>query len=112
MLPLDRNVPHQEQRVSIIQHPGGQPKQIAMQGNRVLYSDERILQYLTATNPGSSGSPVLNDSWEVCALHHAGGRMTEPATGRIVYRNEGILVSAILDHLPAHVRGRIGKSAR
>ena len=29
--------------------------------------------YLADTQPGSSGSPVLNRHWEVVALHHSGG---------------------------------------
>ncbi|HBB34339.1 MAG TPA: hypothetical protein DC064_21730 [Cyanobacteria bacterium UBA9273] len=31
-----------------------------------------FLWYRTDTAPGSSGSPVFNDSWQVIALHHSG----------------------------------------
>jgi endonuclease G, mitochondrial len=31
-----------------------------------------FLHYQTDTAPGSSGSPVFNDQWEVVALHHSG----------------------------------------
>ena len=65
--------------VTIIQHPMGQLKQVALRKNEVLkFPDDKddFLHYQTDTNPGSSGSPVFNDGWEVVALHHAG----KPAT--------------------------------
>ena len=61
--------------VTIIQHPGGEPKQIALRENFVLAlpdAADRYLYYQTDTTPGSSGSPVFNDDWEVVALHHSG----------------------------------------
>jgi endonuclease G len=61
--------------VSIIQHPNGEPKQIALRENYVLKlpnTADRYLYYQTDTTPGSSGSPVFNDDWEVVALHHSG----------------------------------------
>ena len=102
-LSLQRNGPKTGARVNIIQHPGGQPKQISMQNNLVEYIGGNVLQYVTSTLPGSSGSPIFNDSWEVVGLHHAGGRIPEPTTGQYYNRNEGILVANILDNLPAEV---------
>jgi V8-like Glu-specific endopeptidase len=61
--------------VTIIQHPNGEPKQIALRENLVIKlprADDRFLHYQTDTTPGSSGSPVYNDQWEMVALHHAG----------------------------------------
>jgi len=61
--------------VTIIQHPNGEPKQIALRENLVIKlprSEDRFLHYQTDTTPGSSGSPVYNDQWEMVALHHAG----------------------------------------
>ncbi|MGB3404525.1 MAG: trypsin-like peptidase domain-containing protein [Microcoleaceae cyanobacterium] len=87
-------------RVNIIQHPSGQPKQISLQNNFVQYVGGNVVQYITSTLPGSSGSPVFNDSWEVVALHHAGGNISEPTTQQHYYRNEGILVESILADLP------------
>jgi endonuclease G, mitochondrial len=61
------------QRVNIIQHPEGGPKQYAVQNNRVLdILDTGFLHYETDTLEGSSGSPVFSESWELVALHHAG----------------------------------------
>jgi endonuclease I/V8-like Glu-specific endopeptidase len=58
--------------VNIIQHPNGEPKQLALRENRIVDVLEHYLQYETDTAPGSSGSPVFNDQWEVVALHHSG----------------------------------------
>jgi V8-like Glu-specific endopeptidase len=101
-----RNV-KRDDRVNIIQHPAGRPKQISLQNNLVEYVGGGVVQYITATLPGSSGSPVFNDYWEVVALHHAGGNLHEPTTHHMYYRNEGILISRILADLPADLRHQI-----
>jgi Trypsin-like peptidase domain len=103
-LPLGAALVAVGDRVNIIQHPGGQPKQIAMRDNLVQYVGGGIVQYVTSTLPGSSGSPVLTDSWQVCALHHAGGTLPEPTTSRLFFRNEGIMVADILLDLPKPLR--------
>ena len=90
-----------EDKVNIIQHPAGGPKEIAMNDNEVQYVDETIVQYITDTLPGSSGSPVFNDNWQVIALHHSGGNIPEPSTNSIHFRNEGIKIGAIIKDLPA-----------
>jgi endonuclease G len=58
--------------VTIVQHPGGQPKQIALRENRLLAIEDLFLHYQSDTAQGSSGAPVLNDSWQLVALHHSG----------------------------------------
>ncbi len=87
--------------VSIIQHPGGGPKQIALFHNTVAYVGNGKVQYLTDTLPGSSGSPVFDENWKVVALHHSGGMLREPGSKRSFFRNEGIDVSALLPDLKA-----------
>jgi endonuclease G len=85
--------------VNIIQHPEGGYKQVVIRENRLVTRLDTVLHYVADTLPGSSGSPVFNDQWEVIALHHWG----EPYTvairpdGRAVKRNvnEGVRVSAI-----------------
>jgi V8-like Glu-specific endopeptidase len=99
-LPLLAKVIRKGNRVNIIQHPLGQPKQISLQNNFVQYMGGNVVQYITSTLQGSSGSPVFNDAWEVIALHHAGGNIPEPTTQQRYFRNEGILVESILADLP------------
>jgi V8-like Glu-specific endopeptidase len=111
-LPLEPRNVERGQRINIIQHPYGQPKQISIQNNLVEYVGGSVLQYVTSTNPGSSGSPVLDDEWMVVGLHHAGGNIKEPTTGRYYNRNEGIVMSRILDDLPAAIREPIDEAAK
>lgn len=94
-------------RVNIIQHPAGQPKQISFQNNLVEYADDTVVQYVTSTLNGSSGSPVFDDLWNVVALHHAGGILPEPQTNNFYFRNEGIAISAILNDLPSDIRASV-----
>ena len=105
--------------VNIVQHPNGEPKQLAIRENRVVDELDLFLHYQTDTAPGSSGSPVFNDQWEVVALHHSGvpqrdqqgrilttdNRRWEPWMGehRIAWKaNEGVRVSRLI----AHVKGQ------
>jgi endonuclease G len=102
--------------VSIIQHPSGERKQLALRENQVVDVLDNFLHYRTDTSPGSSGSPVFNDQWEIVALHHSGVPKKD-AEGRILTRdgrvwnksisesqiawvaNEGVRISRILKHL-------------
>lgn len=90
-------------RVNIIQHPGGGPKQISLFANVVVFVGDGRVQYLTDTLPGSSGSPVFDAEWKLVALHHSGGWLTEPNAGSktTYYRNEGIAIDRIIDGLAA-----------
>jgi endonuclease G len=112
--------------VSMIQHPGGQPKQIAIRDSQIVVlspedadniSLEDFIHYSTDSEPGSSGSPVLSDQWQVVALHHRGvpdyneqgerlardgqtvwhESLGEAEKGWIA--NEGVRISAIYRHL-------------
>ncbi|HTI10578.1 MAG TPA: trypsin-like peptidase domain-containing protein [Puia sp.] len=96
-LPLREMGPKKNDFVNIIQHPGGEYKKIALYHNVITYYDQRVVQYLTDTLPGSSGSPVFNSEWEVVALHHSGGWFNEPDNPRAVLRNEGININRILE---------------
>ncbi len=58
--------------VNIIQHPDGDPMQIAIRENPVVDVVDDFLHYKSDTLQGSSGAPVCNDDWELAALHHAG----------------------------------------
>ena len=88
-----------EARVAIIQHPGGHFKKISLQNNFVAYADNRVVQYFTSTEPGSSGSPVFDDDFAVVAIHHSGGLLEEPGSGRRYLRNAGTSMGAVLADL-------------
>src|SRR5262249_32174555 len=51
--------------VYIIQHPKGRSKKIRLLHNEVVRVTQDRVQYLTDTLPGSSGSPVCNELWQV-----------------------------------------------
>jgi endonuclease G len=91
--------------VTVIQHPSGDFKQIALRENRVIGRGEHnvTLHYATDTMPGSSGSPVYNDEFELVALHHAGEPLNDHTldSGKPVPQesNEGIRISAIVADL-------------
>ncbi|HLL32793.1 MAG TPA: endonuclease [Streptomyces sp.] len=102
--------------VNIIQHPRGEPKQIALRDNQVVDVLERFLHYESDTREGSSGSPVFNDQWEVVALHHSAvpktdaegrplsvdGTVWRPEMGeqQVAWRaNEGVRISRVLEAL-------------
>ena len=100
--------------VNIIQHPEGDYKQVVLRENQLVTRLDKVLHYLADTNPGSSGSPVFNDQWEVIALHHWGGP-TEVVTpdGKPVRKdvNEGVRISMIRSSLVSK-RNKIGGSQR
>ena len=82
------------ERVNIIQHPSGRAKEVALHDNQVTRIKDKVLHYRTDTEPGSSGSPVFNNEWDLVALHHAGFR----ESGGKAF-NEGVRISAIVAHL-------------
>jgi len=106
------------QWVNVIQHPNGEPKQLVLRNNQIVDTPDQFLTYVADTSPGSSGSPVYNDQWEVVALHHAGVPARD-AQGRILnlqgqpwqdwmgehqvkwLANEGARVSRLVAHLNA-----------
>lgn len=109
--------------VAIVQHPLGATKKVALRNNKVIDVFDEYIHYTTDTDPGASGSPVLNDNWQVVAVHHAGvkrkdmlgrilstdGKVWTPQMGdeKIAYvANEGVRVTSILKHL----RGLVGLS--
>jgi len=82
------------QRANIIQHPQGRTKEVAFRDNQIKFVDDTKIQYLTDTDYGTSGSAVLNDRFEVVALHNQ--RVPDPADPNRWYRNQGYRIKAIL----------------
>jgi V8-like Glu-specific endopeptidase len=119
-------------RLNVIQHPGGRVKEIALRTNFYVGSvPDYHFHYLSDTEGGSSGSPVLDDHWQVVGLHHAwdyydryykdrpirfnslGLQYAKPSkfSDQIVAAiNEGILIHAILNDLPGSVRQEIERA--
>lgn len=80
--------------VHIYQHPHGQPKCSATQTIAKVKGNH--LMYLADTDPGSSGSPVLNSQYIVVGLHRAGDDEA----------NQGVMIGAIVSWLQTQrVRG-------
>src|ERR1041385_9083214 len=102
--------------LTIIQHPGGQTKQVCVRENKLLKYVGNFVWYMTDTTAGSSGSPVFNRFWKVVSLHHSGVPKKDPQ-GRTLTKdgkvwddsmdeslidwiaNEGVRVSAIVADL-------------
>lgn len=87
-----------DSRANIIQHPAGGLKQIAIRENGIKYFDEKIIQYWTDTEHGSSGSPVFDDSWTIIGLHYQHDAAPD-ALGKDVYFNEAHTMESIVAHI-------------
>jgi len=123
LIPMPGKVVDGEE-VSIVQHPQGETKQIAIRASQIIdlrgkkvpgldddYLD-KFIHYSTDTQPGSSGAPVFNDSWQVIAIHHRAipdwtkmprGLLAVGDDGEtrdvIWLANEGVRISAIYRRL-------------
>jgi V8-like Glu-specific endopeptidase len=89
------------EKVNIIQHPNGEPKQIAIRDNKVIDELELFIHYRSDTAPGSSGAPVFNDQWELVALHHSGVPDIDPETGRQRANGGGLWDPSMGEHRAA-----------
>ena len=92
-LPLRATIPYAEgQHLNIIQHPSGRKKEVAVQKNQTdeIYAD--AIRYTTDTEPGSSGSPVFDNSWDLMAILHAGGERNDG----VWINNEGMRIDEIV----------------
>ena len=90
-------------RVYIIQHPYGGPKQIGMIHNEVRYVDEDVIQYRTDTAAGSSGSPVFDERWRLVALHHR--FVTHTSGAATEFRNQGRRIERVAAELAGRNAG-------
>ncbi|MES1215972.1 MAG: DNA/RNA non-specific endonuclease [Bacteroidota bacterium] len=77
--------------LNIIHHPDGDLKQLSIRQNRFIKILETTLWYETDTAPGSSGSPVFNDQWQVVALHHMGVPAKTPDGKNYIDKNKNII---------------------
>ena len=90
--PIEVNMP-----VKIIQHPLGGPKTSSF--DKVTAVTMNHIRYDTSTKSGSSGSPVVNNQFQLIALHHGG--CADKTTGKFYY-NRAVLFSSIVEYLCSH----------
>lgn len=100
-IPIAENLPllDEQQRAYIIGHPQGRKLSFSIHDNFLLDYDDRLLHYRSPTEPGSSGSPVFNDAWDLIGLHHRGLRKMPRLKDKVgIYpANEGIWIGAIME---------------
>ncbi len=97
---FDLQPPRQaDTNIHILQHPEGKTMQVAFSHNGItgIYASDGLLQYVSNTALGSSGSPCFNDRWELVALHHA--QVAAP----FGVKGEGILFTSIYQEIAAIV---------
>jgi endonuclease G, mitochondrial len=82
--------------VTIIQHPDGQPMRISLRENEVVDANsfKDVIWYRADTGHGTSGSPVLNDSAQLAALHSS-GRIKRNANGEYALTGGGYTKSLV-----------------
>ena len=102
----------------VVQHPGGKMKRVTYRDNRIYEDDGLFIRYTADTEPGSSGSPVFNNDWQLIGLHHRSRRITqaqvdaEPELARYQYLNQAIKLSAIASDLENRLQGDAKVAAR
>lgn len=94
-------VPTNGERAFIVQHPAGQQKRLGFVRNMITAVTNERVQYLTDTQPGSSGAPVFNANGKLIALHHRGGTPTQLAGKAPLTKNQGICISCVANGLAA-----------
>lgn len=98
-IPLQSSVSYADkQHVNIVQHPAARRKEVALQQNNIQYIYNNHVRYTTDTEPGSSGSPVFNNSWGLILLHHAGGDVQNG----VWINNEGVRIDKIVADIRNH----------
>lgn len=91
------------QHVNVIQHPRGRRKEVAVHHNHIEDIYLNALRYTTDTEPGSSGSPVFNNAWDLVVIHHAGGEFNSSTTQWV--NNEGMRLDKIVIDLRNQFQG-------
>ena len=102
-LPLATRLPDAggAQRLYVMGHPKGGELKISIDDNVLIDHDEVKVHYRAPTEPGSSGSPVFDRTWQLIALHHSGHDFMERLNGEkgTYQANEGLSLGAIRTRL-------------
>jgi S1-C subfamily serine protease len=103
---LVADLPTSGQQLLVIQHPGGEPKQISVtgcvvKGIGVKGSGEKLsdFEHGCDTKGGSSGAAALNVAGNVIGLHHLGFRENDPHPDKPELLNRAVLMKEIIDFL-------------
>ncbi|MGF1475009.1 MAG: trypsin-like serine peptidase [Geminicoccaceae bacterium] len=88
--------------INIIQHPSARRKEVALQENVIDRVLTNAIRYTTDTEPGSSGSPVFDNKWDLVALHNAGG----DRNNGVWINNNGIRADRIVADLRSQFAGQ------
>jgi hypothetical protein len=121
VISLPQNAPNLDRgsRLNVVQCPNGGPLRFAIRNNFFVGRGKKPFQirYLTDTDQGSSGSPVMDDNWQAVALHHGAQRIDpvlyrgDPGFERVVkYHNEGIDIQKIIVDFPPAAATEVGKA--
>lgn len=114
-LPLSPLSPNRDQRLRLyaIGYPLGGRLSLSLHDNLLVDFRDPYVHYRTPTDPGSSGSPIFDDQWNLVALHHAGNvRMRRLGPEGGTYEaNEGIWIEAIRQHLSGGAQDEVNRDS-
>jgi hypothetical protein len=91
-------------QIRAIGHPSGRGLSFSI--NTLLDHEGAKIHYRTATEGGSSGSPVFNAEWKLIGLHHLGGEAMNKLNGAsgTYEANEGIWIKSICNAVAEKLR--------
>ena len=75
--------------ISLIHHPNGELKQVAIRENQLIEKQENVLLYASDTATGSSGAPCFSDKWQVVAIHRRGVPQTKDGDSNLIELRNG-----------------------
>jgi V8-like Glu-specific endopeptidase len=104
----DRTAPISGTAIYIVQHPGGEPKRVALDGCVVktasavgAFAEQQTdFGHLCDTGEGSSGAPVFDMNNHVIGLHHLGFSLNDPTW---VKENRAVKSARIRDRISAFI---------
>jgi hypothetical protein len=96
--PVSPSLPstYSNDNVYLIGHPDAGSLGFSLYNNALIHADEWLLHYSAPTKPGSSGSPVFDDQWNVIGVHQGSGQGFLP-DGTPYEANKGITMRAIME---------------
>jgi endonuclease G, mitochondrial len=89
--------------INLLQHPKGETMKVSISRDGItgVYQEKGLVQYVSKTEPGSSGSPCFDENWNLVALHHAQRDRTFAALRGTI--REGILFSSIYKEISSYL---------